>query len=133
MTENMKKFLELASKDEELFQKADKLGFSVEKIIALAAQYGVTLSESDFPGEKAVALDDDALDNISGGSITGNNGLLRNLMFSYNTDGKSLSVQNLPVNPGQVPNPKTMEFRPDNAADAQTLGFPSSGNGIVSI
>ena len=64
MTENMKKFLELVSKNEELCAKvgeADK-----EALIAMAKELGVALTDEDFekPTEE---LSDDELDTVAGG------------------------------------------------------------------
>lgn len=63
MTENMKKFLELVSKDEALVAKvnaADK-----NALIALAKELGVELTEADF--EHPNKLSDDELDVAGGG------------------------------------------------------------------
>lgn len=64
MTENMKKFLEEVSKNEELCAKvssADK-----ETLIAMAKEMGIVLGDADFE-QKAEELSDDDLDVVSGG------------------------------------------------------------------
>lgn len=66
MTENMKKFLELVSKDEALVAKvnaADK-----NALIALAKELGVELTEADF--EHPTELSDDELEVVAGGAGT---------------------------------------------------------------
>lgn len=66
MTENMKKFMELVSKDEALCAKtvsADKV-----VLIALAKKLGIVLTEADFV-QPAVELDDTELDAVAGGGV----------------------------------------------------------------
>lgn len=63
MTENMKKFLELVSKDEALVTKvnaADK-----NALIAMANELGAELTEADFV--RSNELSDDELDVVTGG------------------------------------------------------------------
>ena len=63
MTENMKKFLELVSKNEELGKKlceADK-----EAVIAMAKELGIALTNADFAQNNE--LSDDELDAVAGG------------------------------------------------------------------
>lgn len=62
MTENMKKFLELVSK-EELAKKLN--GANKEEIIAMAKELGVELAEGDFV--QSAELSDDELDAVAGG------------------------------------------------------------------
>ena len=66
MSENLKKFLETISKDDELINKAGKLGR--EAMIAFAKEVGFELSEEDFVQPKAVdrELSDDELDVVTG-------------------------------------------------------------------
>lgn len=64
MTENMKKFLEAVSKNEELTAKVGTLG--MEELIALAKELGIELTEADF-AKPTGELDDDELDAVSGG------------------------------------------------------------------
>ncbi len=74
MSENMKKFLELVSKDENLKQKM--LAFNdmepadaIQAGIALAKEHGIELSEADFVKKKSDGeLNDDELDAVAGGS-----------------------------------------------------------------
>lgn len=64
MTENMKKLLELASNNRELaeeFRDADK-----EKLIRLAKEQGIELTEADFEKSEN-ELPDDELEAIAGG------------------------------------------------------------------
>ena len=63
MTENMKKFLEAVSQNEELQEKLN--GMSKEDILAAAKALGIDLTEADFAqnGE----MDDDELDAVAGG------------------------------------------------------------------
>ncbi len=77
MSENLKKFLELVSKDENLKQKM--LAFNdmepadaISAGIALAKELGIELSEADFAKEESCGeLNDDELDAVSGGSTDG--------------------------------------------------------------
>lgn len=49
MTNNMKEFLSLASKDEAIQHELDALtSGGHDKIIAIAASHGITLTEDDF-------------------------------------------------------------------------------------
>lgn len=64
MNDNLKKFLEQVSADEELCAKvsqADK-----EQLIAIAGEMGIKLTVEDF--EQPTELSDDELDTVSGGS-----------------------------------------------------------------
>ena len=65
MTENMKKFLELVSKNEELCDKANTA--QKETLIAMAKELGVELTDLDFE-KPTVELSDDELDTVAGGS-----------------------------------------------------------------
>lgn len=65
MTENMKKFLETVSQNEELTNKIGTL--DKEGLIALAKALGITLTEADF-AQPTGELDDDELDAVAGGS-----------------------------------------------------------------
>ncbi len=77
MTENMKKFLELISKDEDLKQKALALNDmehkeAVSAGISLAKELGIELSEADFDNEESGdELKDDELDAVAGGGDCG--------------------------------------------------------------
>ena len=64
MTENMKKFLELISSNEELVAKLNNA--SKDEVIALAKEQGVTLTEADFEAQSA-EISDDELDAVAGG------------------------------------------------------------------
>ena len=74
MSENMKKFLEMVSKDENLKQKAMAFNdMETEKAIqagiALAKELGIELTEADFvKKESSNELNDDELDAVSGGA-----------------------------------------------------------------
>lgn len=65
MTENMKKFLELASGDADL--TAQLKGMSKDAIIAVAQQRGMTLTEADFVADKSAELSEDELDAVAAG------------------------------------------------------------------
>ena len=76
MSENMKKFRELLSGNEELAKKID--GMSKEEIIAAAKQLGIALAEADFA--QATELADDLLDAVAGGAGgNGSNGVVQNI------------------------------------------------------
>ena len=68
MTDNMKKFLEEASKDREFIEKWKKTE-TLEAIISLAAEKGFALTPEDLKNEPpAVAeLSDDELEAVAGG------------------------------------------------------------------
>ena len=65
MTENMKKFLELASGDAEL--TAQLKGMAKDAIIAAAQQRGITLTDADFVEDASDELSDDELSVVAGG------------------------------------------------------------------
>lgn len=64
MTENLKKFLEALSSNEELGQKASAA--SQEELLAMAKELGIELTEDDFKQESK-ELSDDELDAVAGG------------------------------------------------------------------
>lgn len=64
MTENMKKFLELVSANEELCAKVGTA--QKEELIAMAKELGVELVDADFE-KPAVELADEELDGVAGG------------------------------------------------------------------
>ena len=64
MTENMKKFLEAVSKNEELTKKINTM--TKEDLLALAKELGVELTEADFE-KPAGELNDDELNAVAGG------------------------------------------------------------------
>ena len=74
MSENMKKFLELVSKDENLKQKMQSFNDmepekAIQASIALAKELGIELSEADFAKEESNGeLSDDELDAVAGGN-----------------------------------------------------------------
>lgn len=67
----MKKFLELIEQNEALKQRVTELDANTETkvldYIALAAEYGVQLTEADFQQTDAGELSDDELDAVAGG------------------------------------------------------------------
>ena len=77
MSENMKKFLELVSKDEEM--KKRMMDFNdmetakaIQAGIDFAKELGIELTEADFVKEKAGGeLNDDELDAVAGGGGCG--------------------------------------------------------------
>lgn len=66
MNENMKKFLETVSKDEELTKKIGAMG--LEELLALAKELGLELSAADLEKPVVQELSDDDLDAVAGGS-----------------------------------------------------------------
>lgn len=64
MTDNMKKFLELISSNEELTAKVS--GTSHEETIAIAKEVGIELTDADFEAQSC-EIGDDELDAVSGG------------------------------------------------------------------
>ena len=77
MSENMKKFLELVSKDENLKKKMMELNDmepekAVQASIAFAKEHGIELNEDDFAQEASVGeLSDEELDAVAGGGGCG--------------------------------------------------------------
>ena len=70
MNENLKKFLEEASKNEELKAKLAALtdkDTAVEKAIAIAKEYGFTLTAEDFQPAAGKELSPDEMDAVAGG------------------------------------------------------------------
>ena len=63
MTENMQKFLEEVSKNEELCATLNTAG--KEELIAMAKELGIALTEVDFAQDEE--LSDDELDAVAGG------------------------------------------------------------------
>ena len=72
MTNNMKKFLDAASKDAEVMKKLDAIADPAE-FIAAARGMGFALTEADFNNRGGCLdkceLDDDDLDAIAGGGF----------------------------------------------------------------
>ena len=68
MTENMKKFLEVVSKDEALAAKVGTM--KKEELPALAKALGIELTEADFEAP-AGELNEDELDTVAGGGVCG--------------------------------------------------------------
>ena len=66
MTENLKKFLEMVSKDETLSAKVGTMG--KKELLALAKELGLKLTEADLAKLAVQELDDDDLDTVAGGS-----------------------------------------------------------------
>ena len=72
MNENLKKFLEEASKNEELKARLAALTdkeTTVEKAIELAKEYGFTLTAEDFQPADGAELSLDELDSVAGGGL----------------------------------------------------------------
>ena len=70
MNENLKKFLEEASKNEELKTKLEALtdkDTATEKAIEIAKEYGFTLTTEDFKETNGAVISDDELDQVAGG------------------------------------------------------------------
>ena len=71
MNENLKKFLEEASKNEELKAKLTALTdkeTAVEKAVEIAKEYGFTLTAEDFQPADGAELSLDELDQVAGGA-----------------------------------------------------------------
>ena len=67
MTENMKTFLESASKDKELIEKLNNAS-DTETVIALAKEKGFSLSEEDLKLDAAIReVPDEELEAVAGG------------------------------------------------------------------
>ena len=72
MNENLKKFLEEASKNEELKAKLEALTdkeTAVDKTIEIAREYGFALTAEDFQPLKGEELSLDELDQVAGGWV----------------------------------------------------------------
>ncbi len=75
MSESMKKFLEMASKDENLKQKIEACNDmnpskAIQEVIALAKEHDIELSEADFAKDEiASGLSEDELKAVAGGII----------------------------------------------------------------
>lgn len=67
MTENLKKFLETVSKNNELYNKFT--GATKEELIAMAKELGFELTDEDFAEKNE--LNDDELDAVTGGAECG--------------------------------------------------------------
>ena len=65
MSENLKKFLEAVSKNEELTAKVGSM--EMNELIALAKQLGIELTEADFSKPAVQELSDDELYAVAGG------------------------------------------------------------------
>ena len=65
MTENMKKFLEAVSKDEELAKKINAM--TKEDMLALAKELCIELIEADFEKPDG-EMDDNEMDDVVGGA-----------------------------------------------------------------
>ena len=73
MKENLKKFLEEASKNEELKAKLTEItdkDTAAEKVIALAREYGIALTAEDLKLDKDDKLSLNELENAAGGGVT---------------------------------------------------------------
>ena len=68
MNENLKKFLEEASKNEELKARLAALT-DKETAIELAKEYGFTLTAEDFQPADGAELSLDELDSVAGGGL----------------------------------------------------------------
>ena len=88
MSENLKKFLELVSEDENMKQKVlacndMEKGDAVRDCIALAKKVGIELTEADFANKEACSeLTEDELEAVAGGEDGADDEY-----FLYNGDG----------------------------------------------
>jgi len=72
MSENLKKFLEEAGKNEELKAKLTALTDkenAVEKVVEIAKEYGLSLNAEDFKPVDGEGLSLDQLDQVAGGGF----------------------------------------------------------------
>ena len=72
MNENLKKFLEEASKNEELKAKLEALTdkeTAVDKAIEIAKEYGFALTAENFQPADGAELSLDELDSVAGGGL----------------------------------------------------------------
>ena len=65
MSENLQKFLEAVSKNDELIEKVNNM--NKDELFVLAKEMGLPLTDADFE-KPAVELSDDELDTVAGGS-----------------------------------------------------------------
>lgn len=65
MSENMKKFLELASKDAATIAKVKAL--DKDGLVALAKELGITLTEADFAPADEGEISENELETVAGG------------------------------------------------------------------
>lgn len=71
MTENAKKFLVFASKNESVSKKLEDCSASaIQSVLDLAASYGFTLKEEDFSSSSMHELEEDELKAVAGGAFT---------------------------------------------------------------
>ena len=69
MTDNMKKFLEEASKDKEFIEKLQKAE-TPEAVIALAKEIGFELTTDDLKSKETISeISDEELEAVAGGKI----------------------------------------------------------------
>ena len=93
MTENMRKLLEIVSKDEALTAKIGAMG--MEEILALAKELGIELTEADLQKLAVQELDDDDLDTVAGGGTKDNNDKTCACVLAgagYSTNGRERCV-----------------------------------------
>ena len=64
MTENMKKFLEAVSKNEELVKKINNM--TKEELLALAKELGIELTDTDFEKPDGELADNELTDVVGG-------------------------------------------------------------------
>ena len=67
MSENMKKFLEAVSRNDELYKKVSAAG--MDERIAMGRDLGIYLTAEDFK-KPAEELSDDELDAVAGGDVS---------------------------------------------------------------
>lgn len=79
MDENLKKFLEEASKNEELKAKLTALtdkDTMADKAVEIAKEYGFTLTVEDFHASEGEALSEDEMKQVVGGTVDIKHGCL---------------------------------------------------------
>lgn len=72
MTENLKKFLEEASKNEELKAKLAALtdkDTTADKAVEIAKEYGFALTAEDFQASEGETLSKDEMEQVTGGNF----------------------------------------------------------------
>lgn len=145
MSENLKNFLALANQDDSLLDRLASLREAEQEealpqIIELAKEKGVTLTESDFDGEQASEgeIDEDALENVSGGVMFFDGWFERLFGGLFSRAGQDEQIQDLNYSPAKhASSPRTLEYRPDrDSGSFRTLekrytGKTPPGGGIT--
>lgn len=137
MTENMKRLMAEAGKDAAFAEKL-AAAEAPEDLMALAAEKGVALTAEDLQASPAGELDDEELDNVSGGLLIEQ--LLGRFLFRRpkaartvcRMDGARPQADNLVYNYGAKPQASNLVYHFGTVPQAGTLGavLPDEGNDI---